>query len=384
MGSSRLLSLPPELLIRITEELKTDNYSAKERQADLARMARVHPAFHAVAQSMLYGGEVTARSAGRTHLLARSLDSNRSLSDAIRTLSFRSEMDTGHAESLIKILRCCRSLRHLALSAVYLRNTPLDLYIELQTHSHLQSFSYGYHGVESPLEDIVPLLSSFPHLKNLTLDRVAAVPRGHSPVSALVKRELHRWGPPPPYHLETLTISNWKSIDTAGWPLELLRWLIGATSSGLRSLQLIDFVGVTPLSSIFDLLVERKCHGTLERLAIRDYQDGLSPESTPLDPNSLSDTFPNLSHLSLMTNADETSFRSPCPHFILPPRLRFLQLDDDLFLTWRLLETVQAGTVPRTLRHVRLRGPFPSDVDVKALRRACSEKMIWCEVVRAF
>jgi hypothetical protein len=291
-------------------------------------------------------------------------------------------MDTGHVDSLIKILRGCTNLENLSLSAVYFKSPPSDLYTSLQTHSQLRSFSYGFHGIESPLEAIVPLLNSFPNLKHLHLNRIAALPPGRNPSSPLVKRDLRKWGPPPTYALESISITNWRSIDTAGWPLEILDWLFGATTESLRSFQLIDFVAAVPLQSICDFLVDRSSH--LERLTIRDYQDGLSLEPQPLDPNSLVATFPSLTHLSLMTNADESSFRIPKPHLLLPPRLRFLQLDDDLFLIWRLIDTVQAVSAPTSFRHLRLRGPFPSDVDVKALRRACVAKAIDFEVVRAF
>ncbi|GAA5948159.1 hypothetical protein JCM3765_007133 [Sporobolomyces pararoseus] len=380
----RLIDLPPELLIKIIEELRTDLYTAKERQTDLARVAQIHPLTNEIARSMLYGGEVTARSAGRTHLLARSLICNPRISEFIRTLSFKSEMDSGHVESLIKILQICSNLENLSLSAVYLKSAPCDLYTSLQSHSQLRSFSYGFYGVESPLETIVPLLNSFLNLKHLNLDRIAAIPPGRSPNSSQVKRDLRRWGPPPTYSLESISITNWRSFDTAGWPLEIFDWLFGSTKSSLRSFQLVDFVGATPLQSVCDFLVDRMSNSFLERLTIRDYQDGLSLEPEPLDPNSLVATFPNLTQLSLMTNADESSFTTPTPHLLLPPQLRFLQLDDDLFLTWRLLEMVQAESVPTSLKRIRLRGPFPSDGDVKALKRACGAKGIECEVVRAF
>ncbi|GAA5893547.1 uncharacterized protein JCM6883_003554 [Sporobolomyces salmoneus] len=378
-----LLDLPPELLIRIIEEMRSYwMYTAKERQTDLARIAQVHPITHAVAHSMLYGGDVTARSAGRTHLLARTLLDNQLIPSLIRTLSFKSEMDSGHVESLITILRNVPHLESLTLGAVYFKDPPSDLYTAIQTHTQLRSFSYGFYSAESPFEKIVPLLNSFPNLKHLALDRVAPL-QFSGPLLPPSKRGMGWWGPPPTYSLESISISDWRMIGSSGWPLEVLSWLFGSTKSSLRSFQ-IDFLGLTSLESIFEFLVDRSCTLALERLTIRDFQDLSTLEPIPLDPNSLASTFPNLTHLFLMTNADESSFLTPTPHLLIPPNLQTLQVDDDLFLTWRLLEAVQADSVPTSFKRLRLRGPFPSDPDVKALKRVCEAKGIVCEALRPF
>lgn len=345
---------------------------------------QVHPILNAVAREMLYGGDVTARSAGRTHLLSRSLVSNPSLSGLVRSLSFRCEMDSGHVDSLITILQVCtETLESLTLSAVYLKSARAELYTTLQATS-LRSFSYGFHGIESDLDPIVPLLTSFRNLKELVLDRVAAIPPGAAPSAHRVKRGLRLWGAPPTYALESISITNWHNIDAVGWPLEMLDWLFGSTKASLKSLHLCELSSAAPLGAICDLLADRSCHSSLEKLTVRDFRDGHSLEPRPLDPNSFATIFPNLTHLSLMTNADESSFHTPKPHLVLPARLRVLQVDDDLFLTWRLLETVQAASAPATLRRIRLRGPFPSDIDVKALKRACERKGVACEVLRPF
>ncbi|GAA6060931.1 hypothetical protein JCM10212_003839 [Sporobolomyces blumeae] len=371
-------------------------YTAKERQTDLARMARVHPAVTVVANSLLYNGDVTVRSAGRTFLLSRTVVANPSLAAQISTVVAKSENDAGHVQSLIAILRACTHLSSLTLSAVFFVRGPADLYTALQLHHRLRSFSYGHHGVENALESIVPLLTSFPNLKHLVLDRVAAIPPGRRPASPLVQRDLKRWGPPPSYRLDHLSITTWRSIDTSGWPVEYLEWLLGSSDS-LRAFEAVGFVSARPLPDVFNVLVSRGLDTTLERLAIRDFCDASSAESAwsttsevdvvvvALDPNSLATTFPNLVSLSLMTNADdESTFRRPTPHLVLPRRLRSLQLDDDLFLEWNLLRTVQDPQLPTTFRTLRLRGPFPSDPDVKTLRRACHDKGMTCEVIRAF
>jgi len=323
---------------------------------------------------------VTARSAGRTHLLAQSLLENPALAPFVRTLVL---MDTGHVASLITILECCHYLEDLTLSAVYFaKDPPAILYIALQTHSQLRSFSYGYHGVETPFDSIFPLLSSFHHLKILRLDRVHAVAPDNT-VSSFLRRDLPLWGAPPSYNLESLSITTWGSVDTVGWPLQALDWLLGKTTR-LHSFEVVDFVSAGPLQGVFDLLASRGYTRSLEHLVIRDFQDSTSSEPDPVDPNTLPSLFPNLTHLSLMTNSDESSFRIPTPHLRLPPRLRHLSLDEDLFLLWRLLDTIQDDSLPTSFRYLRLRGPFPSDPDVRLLRSACSEKGIECEVVRAF
>ncbi|GAA5835929.1 hypothetical protein JCM5353_003091 [Sporobolomyces roseus] len=332
---------------------------------------------------MLYGDSVTVRSAGRTHLLAESLVANFNLADFVRTLCAKAEMDTGHVPSLITILERCHHLESLSLSAVYFaKDPPAKLYTTLQTHSQLRSFSYGFHGVESPFESIVPLLSSFRHLKILRLDRVNAMAPDRS-VSSFVKRDLPMWGPPPRYDLEELSITTWRSFDTLGWPLQGLDWLLGRTTK-LKSFEAIDYVSTAPLQGVFDLLNSRGCAESLQQLVVRDFQDSTSTEPDPVDPNTLSSTFPRLTHLSLMTNSDESSFRIPTPYLRLPPRLRYLSLDEDLFLLWRLIDTIHDETLPTSFRYLRLRGPFPSDPDVRLLRSACLEKGIECEVVRAF
>ncbi|GAA5925456.1 uncharacterized protein JCM15063_005030 [Sporobolomyces koalae] len=400
---SGLLDLPPELVIRIAQELRNDTYTAKERQSDLARLAKVracssvkpcppgplsevydllgslqvHPTLTVVARSLLYGGQVTARSAGRTHLLARSLTSNPTLSEFIRTLSFKSENDAGHVESLVTILKHCPLLEDLTLSAVYLlKNPPASLYGALQAHAQLRAFSYGFQKKHILLETIAPLLQSFPNLKHLALTGFVEPEIPRFTFSSL------RFGPPPSYSLESLSITDWLFPCTKMWVTDELEWVFGATD-GLRAFEARELDATrVPLDDILDCVARRSRLSGLRKFVFR--QCFVSAPPRLIDPNSLATLYPQLEHLSLMPDEFESSFAIPEPHLVLPPQLRTLQLDEDLFLSWRLLETIRDPSLPRSLRQVRLRGPFASDPDVKLLKRACTVRGIECEVTRAF
>ncbi|GAA5950729.1 hypothetical protein JCM21900_000495 [Sporobolomyces salmonicolor] len=380
-----LLDLPPELLIGIFEELGSGLkvYTDKERQHDLTRVSSVHSVLCQAARSLLYGGSVNIRSAGRTFLLSQTLSINNDLTALVQTLVAKSENDAGHTLSLISILNHTPNLSALTLSAVFFKDPPTDLYTALQAHTGLRTFSYGYRGFETPFENIVPLLPSFKHLKHLALDRICAIPPGRHPNSLLTRRDIRKWGPPPSYRLESFRMQNCRSIDTPGWPLNALRWALGATDA-LRSLALVSFDGAASLQDFFALLAERGCTSSLEHLTISVYRDSLSPDPTPFDPNSFAALFPALTHLSLMTNDDESSFSTPSPYLLLPSKLRILEMHDDLFHTWRLLEAIETGGVPPSLRKIKLKGPFPTDPDVRALKWACQDRGVAFEVERAF
>ncbi|GAA5820507.1 hypothetical protein JCM11251_003022 [Rhodosporidiobolus azoricus] len=382
-----VLDLPDELLLRIVGLLGADlkTYSDRERQTDLARIAPVSTRFCLIAHTLLYGGQVNVRSAGRTFLLSRTLAEDDSLAALVRFFIAKSEIDFGHPVSLVKIIRATK-LEALTLSSIFFTRHPTaDLYTSLQAHPQLSSFSYGYRGVDNPLSQITPLLQAWPNLRNLHLDRIAAFERGSSPLKALTE-----WGPPPTYRLSSLSFNNCRTIDTVGWPLTAFKWLLGLTDS-LSSLSLIGFDGDFDLVQLFSLLSSRSCDSTLTRLTIRNFGDSSDyshlPDHSwpsPLDPNIFATYFPSLSFLSLANNDGETCFATPTPSLRLPPSLRVLELHEDLFLDWKLLRTISDGDVPATFKKIKLLGPFPTDPDVKLLKEASEERGLLFEVERAF
>ncbi|GAA5975709.1 hypothetical protein JCM11641_005844 [Rhodosporidiobolus odoratus] len=359
-----LLDLPVELLLRIASLLGADLkvYTDKERQADLARIAPVNSTFCHVARTLLYGGVVNVRSAGRTFLLHQTLHSAPSLASLVRTLVAKSESDNGHLASLISILSLTR-LTSATLSAVFFTsNPPFELYTALQSHTQLRAFSYGYRGIDTPLAPIAPLLQLAPPYPSH--------PRPCRPMGA-----------------ESLVISNCRIIDTPGWPLLAIKWLLGSTNC-LASLTLVGFDGLFDLPQLFTLLTARHCAYTLEHLVIRNFRNAIEFDPDfpppPFDPKTFPTFFPSLSSMSLGNNDDETCFASPTPSLVLPPSLRTLELYEDLFLDWRLLATIEEGRSPLALRNVKLVGPFPTDPDVKALKQACEERGMLFEVERTF
>ncbi|GAA5872847.1 hypothetical protein JCM8547_005718 [Rhodosporidiobolus lusitaniae] len=396
---STLDELPNELLLKIFDDYQDDFRSDRTRQSNLARLALVNSTFSSVAHTLLYGSRaVTVRSAGRTFLLARTLSSNPDLASVVKHFVARSEMDNGHLPSLVQILSTAK-LTSVTLSSVFFaKDPPVELYSALQAQNELLSFSYGYHGLDSPLGPIAPLLQSWPALKNLTLAEIAAVRRDQSSFPFTPSRELRSWGPPPPYRLSSLSISNVRIINLVGWSLPAFEWLLGSMNSpsSLTSLTLVEFDGLFDLAQLFSLLSSRGCSNALERLTIRNFRDATTQSSFPIeegqedveyagafDPNNLSAYFPSLRHLSLDNNDDETCFSTPHPHLLLPPSLRTIELYEDLFLTWNLLQTVEDGAPP-SLGAARLVGPFASDPDVKQLKAACEKRGIAFRVERSF
>ncbi|GAA6028385.1 hypothetical protein JCM8097_007006 [Rhodosporidiobolus ruineniae] len=386
-----LLDLPDELLLRVAGHLGSDLkvYSPRERQTDLARLAPVHSTLCSVARTLLYGDHVNVRSAGRTFLLCRTLLANPDVAALVRHLVAKSENDNGHPTSLVQIIQSTR-LSSVTLSALFLtKHTSFELYSALQAQRRLVSFSYGFHGIDSPLAPIAPLLQAWPGLKQLSIDRIGAAERTGSVDSLSLSREVRSWGPSPGYQLHTLAVANCRIIDTVPYSLAAFKWLLGSSTS-LVSLSLVGFDGLFDLAELFSLLASKGCDQTLERLEIRNFRDANERDlddpdliSTAFDPNALSTYFPNLSYLSLANNDDETCFSFPSPFLRLPPNLRILKLHEDLFLDWRLRQSVEEG-VPASLRKIKLVGPFPSDPDVKALRVECEERGVSCEVERSF
>ncbi|GAA5904060.1 hypothetical protein JCM6882_003814 [Rhodosporidiobolus microsporus] len=386
-----ILGLPDELLLRIVGLLGADLkvYSDRERQTDLARVATINSRFCLVAHTLLYGGAVNVRSAGRTFLLSRTLSSNDSLAALVRFFTAKSEIDFGHPVSLVKIIGATR-LEAVTLSSIFFTKHPTaDLYTALQTHTQLSSFSYGFRGVDNPLSPIAPLLQSWPNLQHLDLDRVAALDRNASTDPLSKSRELRTWGPPPSYRLSSLAFSNCRTIDTVGWPLIAFKWLLGGTNA-LTSLSLVGFDGVFDLAQLFSLLSARGCDTSLERLTVRNFRDASHHSHLPdftlssaFDPNALSTYFPALSYLSLANNDGETCFAVPKPCLRLPPSLRLLELHEDLFLEWKLARTV-SEEIPTTFKKIKLVGPFPTDPDVKLLKEAAEDRGLLFEVERAF
>lgn len=369
--------------------------SFAELEAHLSTL-QVNSTFSLVAHSLLYGSpSVSVRSGGRTFLLARTLSSNPSLASLVRTLVAKSENDQGHPESLVAILRST-TLASVTLSAVFFREVNSELYSALQAQQQLARFSYGFHGVSSPLADVAPLLQSWPNLTRLTLKHVGASSRDEQVGSlASQARTLRRWGPPPSYRLNSVEVHNCRIFELAGWPLATFDWLLGSSRHSLTSLTLIEFDALFSLDELFTLLTtSHSTSHTLQRLTIRNFRnssstrisfhDDFSPDlPPPFDPNSLSIYFPSLTYLSLAQNDDETCFSTPRPSFLPPPQLVQLELYEDLFLLWGILRTVETGT-GEALRRLRTVGPFASDPDVQELKRACGRRGIECEVKRSF
>ncbi|BGP16565.1 hypothetical protein JCM10213_000523 [Rhodosporidiobolus nylandii] len=380
-----VLDLPVELLIRIVQllgwELKV--YSDKERQTDLTRLAHVNRAFKLIADTLLYGGTVNVSSAGRTFLLACTLKTNETLAALVHTLVAKSVIDNGHPASLLQILQLTHLTSATLASVFFTKNqASFEMYSALQAQRRLESFAYGFHGVDTPLAPITPLLQSWPGLTSLTLDRVAPFDRG---LDSLKRHaEVRGWGSPPSYKLKSLEISNCRSIDTVGWPLKAFKWLLGATD-GLTSLTLVGFDAAFDLRELFALLAEQGCTSSLERLNIRNFSGDadLDLDEPRFDPSSLSTLFPSLSFISLANDDGETCFLPPKPFLHLPPSVRILELHEDLFLDWHVLRTVEEGP-PASFRKIKLVGPFPTDPDVRALRTACEERGLLLEVERTF
>ncbi|BGP40451.1 hypothetical protein JCM10450v2_004433 [Rhodotorula kratochvilovae] len=386
-----LLDLPPELLLRIFQQFGSgSNYTDKERQTDLARIAPVCKAFHAATIPLLYSDTVNVRSAGRTFLLARTLAAQPALAPLVHTLVAQSIIDSGHAPSVLALLRGTPNLASLTLGGVFLTLHGSPEMRAALASKRLTSLSYGFSaGSSGGLVCLAPFLQAFTALEHLALRNVpveAPAERWTAPPGA--PATFRALGPPPMYELRSFEVHNERGpVGTQPWSLRAVEWALGA-SSALTSLSLSDFPASFSLTELFDALAARGCGRTLRRLTLRQFEHRARTRLVfvprgMLDPNALGAWFPSLSHLVLEETPGAENFALPAEGVFRPPgELRVLELHGGLHRAFALSRMLEGGK--GALGKIRLVGPYPTDPDVKELRLVCEEAGVILEAARSF
>ncbi|GAA6050352.1 hypothetical protein JCM3770_002977 [Rhodotorula araucariae] len=388
---SALLDLPPELVLRIFQQLGPgSNYTDKERQTDLARLAPVCKAFHAATIPLLYSDTVNVRSAGRTFLLARTLAAQADLAPLVHTLVAQCAIDMGHSPSVLALLQHTPKLACLTLDGVYLTSHGSPEMRAALAAKRLNSLTYGsVAGSTGGLVCLAPFLQTFTALEHLALrDVPVEVPADRWTAPPGAPATFRACGPAPAYTLRSFEWHNERrGLETRPWSLCAVEWALGATIA-LTSLTLVDFPATFALGTLFDALAARGCGTALRRLTVRQFEHrALSPlEPVPrgdVDPNELEAWFPALTHLALEDTPDAPNFAPPADGvFHPPPELRVLELHGGLHRPFGLAHTLEGAK--GALGKIRLVGPYPTDPDVKELRWMCQEAGVLLEAARSF
>ncbi|TNY24786.1 hypothetical protein DMC30DRAFT_413021 [Rhodotorula diobovata] len=388
-----LLDLPPELLLRVFQQLGESN-SDKERQRDLQRLAPVCKAFHATAVPLLYGDTVNVRSAGRTFLLSRTLAARPDLAVLVHSLAAHSTFDQGHGPSTVAVLRDTPNLVSLELGEPLLQRLGTPAARAALAAKRLTRFSYGFGAGATSLTELAPFLQGWNSLERLELHNVLIVRDSLDRLRSELERTTPAPEDPPLHSAPTYALrgvavhfeTSLQPLPTPPvWSLAAFNWVLGSTNA-LSSLVLVHTTSGVGLPALFDALVERGCGPTLRRLTIRrfthvDVQKGLAPPHA-VDPSALVQWFPSLSHLALEETPSAPNVLHPTPAFVPPPELRVLELHgDELHRGFQLARTLEAGG--GALGKIRLVGPSPTSAEIKLLRWACEEKGVLLEVARA-
>ncbi|GAA5893680.1 hypothetical protein JCM8208_000857 [Rhodotorula glutinis] len=386
--------LPPELLLKVFSQLGNgSSYSDRERQRDLAGVAKVCRRFYAtVIPVLLYGDTIQVRSAGRSHCLARTLEADPALAASVRDLVAAPCADQAHAPSALVLLRTTPNLVALTLGeALFHRLDEPHMRAALAAKA-LRRFSFGFGNGEparTSVVELAPFLAGWTALEHLELHgvppddqvgRVAGAARGLA-ASGIV---------PPTYHLAHLEVhgvEGWHS--RSAWSLGALDWVLGR-SHALTSLALVNVTCGFALPTLFDELVCRGCASTLLRLTLRRIPSARHLSPRLFDPNDLGTWFPSLTHLSLQDEPRSPICAAPSPAFRPSSSLRVLELHGRWpkhgFNLMRMLEddveTSDGGQA--SLAKIKVVGLSPTNADVKELSAACRRRGIVFELAWSF
>ncbi|GAA5856068.1 hypothetical protein JCM9279_006495 [Rhodotorula babjevae] len=390
--------LPPELLLKVFSQLGSgSSYSDRERQRDLAGVAKVCRRFYAVSIPLLYGDSINVRSAGRLHCLGRTLEADPALAASVHDLVLLPTADQAHAPSALILLRTTPNLASLSLGAALFQGLNTPHMRGALVVKALRRFSVGFGGggsASTSLDELVLYLVGWTQLEVLELHDVRVAPPAYGAVT--LDRRLALLDPPAPdaalpaYDLVRLEVHGPEcSPERTVWSFVGLKWLLGR-SCALTALSLVDVTRAFPLPALFDELVRRGCGSTLRRLSIR--RTLLAPHLSPdlIDPNDLASWFPSLTHLCLQDYEHLPSFAAPRPAYRPPSSLRVLELHGpfpklDLNLVGMLVGNIQTFDGGQaSLGKIRLVGTLPTSVHLSELRAACQPLGVVVELVWTF
>ncbi|GAA5944156.1 hypothetical protein JCM3775_001083 [Rhodotorula graminis] len=386
--------LPPELLLKVFSQLGSgSSYSDRERQRDLAGVAKVCRRFSELSIPLLYGDTIQVRSAGRQHCLARTLEADPALAASVHDLVVVPTADQAHAPSALVLLRSTPNLASLTLGEALFNQLEASHMRDALAAKALKRFSFGFSAGESEttsLVDLAPLLVGWTVLEHLELHGVPPDHRvrgvataAQGPPAALVAvGPLYRLA-----HLEVHGVEGWHSRSF--WSTAALDWVLGR-SHALTSLALVDMTCGFALPALFDELVSRGCGSTLSHLALRRIRVAAHISPRLLDPNDLGTWFPSLTHLSFQDEPRTPICAAPSPAFRPSSSLRVLELHGrwpkhDLNLVRMLegnVETSDGGQA--ALGKLKVVGLSPTNADVKELSAACRRHAIVFELVCKF